>query len=411
VKKNAYIPRNIESHVLKAARQSPVVVLTGLRQAGKTTLLRNLFEGKYNFVSFEDPIIRDRVLADPNLFLERLGKKVVMDEIQYVPELLPLIKMAVDRQRNKRGMFIMTGSQQFNLMKNLSETLAGRVAILNLFPFEKGERKMVGYLRKIADDTYKDFVYSSLRGNFPELVTHRNISKNIWYSSYVQTYLERDIKMIYDVGSIREFSLFLKLLAARCSQVINLSSIAHDIGVAVNTVKRWFSLLEASNVIYLLYPYYRNLGKRVMKSPKVYFMDLGLVTYLTGIETEQQLVNGPLAGALFENYCIEEVVKCIVHRGIRPNIFYLRTHNQLEIDLIIERGVELYPVEIKFTKTPVVGMANPITRFKKIFSKLNIKRGTILTLAKENYSLTNTVGVSSLDNFLSWLCRLITSSH
>jgi hypothetical protein len=379
------------------------VALTGLRQSGKTTLLKTLFKEKYKFVSFDDPAQRERALADPRLFLDNLGNNVIFDEIQYIPQILSYLKIIVDNNRTKKGLFILTGSQQFNLMKGLTETLAGRAAILNLLPFGRKERLKVSHLKHKLNSPYKDFTHSCLRGSFPEPLLYKNIDIAVWFASYLQTYLERDIRMIYDLGNIREFQLFLRILAARCAQVINLSNIARDIGVAVNTIKNWLSLLEASNIIYLLYPYYRNIGKRITKAPKVYFLDLGLVSYLTGIETEKQLINGPLAGAIFENYCILEIIKFFYHHGRRANIFYLRTHNGLEIDLIIEKEAKVYPIEIKFSKTLNLAMAKPIQRFKNIFSKLNFREAKIISLIPESYLLAKDLEATNLDNLLNWL--------
>lgn len=398
-----YVSREIERILTKLIRQFSVLVLTGPRQSGKTTLLKNLFKEKYKFISFDDPLERERALSDPNLFLENSGQKVIFDEIQYVPEILSFIKIIVDKNRDKKGLFILTGSQQFNLIKNLSETLAGRCAILNLLGFNRKERFKIPYLRAKATDTLKDFLNTSLRGSFPEIVISKTRDVWAWYAAYLQTYLERDIRLIYDIGSIREFQIFLRVLASRCSQILNLSGIASEIGVAVNTIKKWLSLLEATNLIYLLYPYYRNLGKRILKTPKVYFLDSGLVCYLTGIETKSQLLNGPLSGALFENYCLQETVKCFYNKGRDLNIYYLRTHNGLEIDLIIEKSLKIYPLEIKLTKTPRLEMAKPIERFKRIFKGLKIQRGRIISLNQQNMPLSKEVYLESLGNYLEWL--------
>lgn len=404
--KYIYIHRDIEKLLKRLTRQFPVIALTGPRQSGKTTLLKNLFKKEYKLVSFDDPLERERALSDPKLFLESIGQRVILDEIQYIPELLPYIKILVDKERNKNGLFILTGSQQFNLMKGLSETLAGRAVILNLLGFSRKERLTITSLKsKISDDPLKDFIYTSLRGSFPEMVVYKNKDIKAWYASYIQTYMERDVRLIYDIGSLREFQTFIRLLASRCSQILNLTSIANDIGIAVNTVKKWLSLLEASNVMYLLYPYYRNLGKRIIKAPKVYFLDLGMVCYLTGIDTQRQLLNGPLSGGLFENYCISEAIKCFYNQGLRPDIFYLRTHNELEVDLMVERANKIYPFEIKLTKTPNIVMAKSLERFKRTFTKLNIEKGRVVSLSKEEGPLTRNVDLISFDNYLEAILK------
>lgn len=397
-----YINRDIEKILLKALKQFPVVVLTGPRQSGKTTLVRNILKD-YNFITFDDPLNRERAFSDPFFFLESAGKKVIFDEIQYVPQLLSYIKIVVDKNRNKKGMFVLTGSQQFTLMKGLTETLAGRVALLRLLPFSKSERERIPKVKKKVTDPLKDFIWVSLRGSFPEPNINLKIKIKTWYSSFLQTYLERDIRSIYDIGNLRDFQRFLKLITARCSQNLNLSNLSNDLGVAVNTVKRWVSILEASNIIYLLPPYYKNLGKRITKSPKIYFLDSGLVSSLVGIETDKHLLNGPLAGALFENYCIQETVKFFYNRGEIPNIYYLCTHNGLEIDLIIEKGMKIYPCEIKLTKTPNLGMIRSIERFRKIFSKLDIQHGKLITLAEEEIKLSKNVSSLNFNLYLHWL--------
>lgn len=400
---NIYIPRHIEKTLKGFVEQFPAVVLTGPRQAGKSTLLANLFGNTYNIISFDDPLNRERALSDPYLFLDTAGDKVIFDEIQYVPELLSYIKILIDKDRNIRGRFIMTGSSQFNLMKKLTESLAGRIGILVLLPFAKGEKETIPGLRDKLSTTKDQFIHSSLIGSFPEITIHPEINVNPWYAGYISTYLERDIRTLYNIGSLREFQRFLQLLAGRCAQILNLSSLSNDLGVAVNTVKRWVSVLEASQIIYILPPYYQNLGKRITKNPKVYFLDCGLVCYLVGLKNEEHLLNGPMAGALFENYCLAETVKSFQNLGIRPNIFYIRTHNGLEIDLLIERDGILYPIEFKMSKTITIGMATPIERVRRLFSKLNIAGGKIISLSDKDIPLSKDVFVQSMNNYLYWL--------
>lgn len=403
INKNRYISRNIERVLKKSVRDFPAVALTGPRQSGKSTLLKNIFGETYNIVSFDDPTIRERAISDPKLFLETSGEKIIFDEIQYAPQILPYIKILIDAERHKRGRFIITGSQQFHLIKNLSETLAGRIALLDLLPFSLGEKRNVPLLKNKLSNIKDIFVHACLRGSFPEITVYPKIKSDAWYGSYIQTYLERDIRTIYNIGSLREFQQFLRLLAARCAQILNLSSFANDLGISVNTIKNWLSILEASRIIYILPPYYRNLGKRITKSPKIYFSDVGLVCYLTGLKTREHLFNGPLAGGLFENFIIQETVKYFLNRDIKLNLFYLRTHNNLEIDLIIENNLELFPFEIKLTKTPNMRMAGPIENFKNNFSRLKIKEGRIITLSDDNIPLTKNISVLNIDSYLQYL--------
>lgn len=399
-----YINRNIESIVQRVVQNFPSIVITGPRQSGKTTLLRQLFEKTHQFVTFDDPLTRERALSDPLLFLETLAPKVILDEIQYVPQLLSYLKIAIDEQRDINGRFLLSGSQQFHLMKNLGDSLAGRIAILNLLPFAVSELKRSAVLKKILKTPKDFFVFSVLRGSFPEIALNPEKDSDLWYSSFLQTYLERDIRQLANIGDLNNFQRFIRLLAARCGQILNLSSFASDLGVSVNTIKNWLSILQASQIIYLLQPYYRNLNKRITKSPKIYFLDVGLVAYLTGIRTENLLMNGPLAGPLFENFIIQEIIKIFYNKGKQPNLYYLRTHNQLEIDLIIEKQFdEILPVEIKLAKTLSLSMAKPIERFIDWMSKTKIQQGQIISLADESFPLSSKVKAMPFKSFLEEL--------
>lgn len=401
--KEKYIHREIEGVLKRSVEHFPSVAISGPRQSGKSTLVKNIFGRTHTIISFDDPLARERAISDPRLFIGRLGEKIVFEEIQYVPQLLSYIKMLIDENRHKMGRFIITGSQQLHLIKNLGDTLAGRIALFDLLPFSIKEKGRVPFLKNKLSDSQSNFTHSCLRGAFPEIAIRQDLDANNWYGSYLQTYLERDIRTIYNIGVLREFQQFLRLLAGRCSQILNLSNFANDLGVSVNTIKKWISVLEASRIIYILPPYYRNLGKRITKSPKIYFLDMGLVCYLTGFRTDEHIFDGPLAGALFENFVIQETVKYFFNRGIRPRLFYLRTHNNAEVDLIIESNLVLHPCEIKLTKTPNLGMARPIERFKKIFSKLKIADGKIITLNDRDMPLTKQVSIINVDSYLEHL--------
>jgi len=393
MKTHKYIHRNIERLIEKSVKSFSAIAVTGPRQSGKTTLLKNLFPA-YSYLSFDDPLIREQAIVDPNLFLETAGNKVILDEIQYVPQLLSYIKQIIDDNRQVKGKFILTGSQRFNLIKSLGDTLAGRIALFELLSFSHTEKK-----ERTGMTT---FVNSCVRGSYPEPYLYKNIDSEIWYASYLQTYIERDIRTIYDIGNLREFQNFMKLLAARCSQILNLSSLAVDIGVSVNTIKRWISILEASGIIFLLPPFYNNFGKRVVKSPKIYFLDCGLVCYLMRIKDKNFLLNGPFAGALFENYCIQEVVKHFYNSGKTPNIFFSRTNNGVEVDLIIESSfMNISLIEIKISKTLKLSMADNIKKFTSIFEKLNVKNSFILSLSEKNVNLTEKVQAVSLNDFFN----------
>jgi predicted AAA+ superfamily ATPase len=399
-----YIPRQIEPLLKKLAGQFPALAVTGPRQCGKSTLLRHLFSATHQYLSFDSPLLREQATVDPKLFLENAGDRFILDEIQYVPQLLSYVKILIDQDREKRGRFIFTGSQQFPMIKNLGDSLAGRIALLDLLPFHAEERASIPKLGSKLASPREAFLHACIHSAFPELNLNSDIDRSVWYGSYLQTYLERDIRTLYNIGELRGFQRFMQLLASRTAQILNLSAFSRDLGVSVNTVKKWLSILEASRMIYLLSPYYQNFGKRVTKAPKVYFLDCGLVCYLTGIETEAHILNGPMAGALFETYCIQETLKTLLFQGNRPRLYYLRTQNGLEIDLLVEgAGPELFPCEIKLTKTPRLDMADSISRFKTLFPKLKTGAGRILCLAEKSHALTKEVKVQTLAEYWPWL--------
>ena len=398
-----YVSRDIEKGILKALETFSVVAVIGPRQTGKSTLLKSMLGNEYSYVTFDDPLVRERAIDDPVLFLSTLGDKAIIDEIQYVPQILSYIKIQVDENRKLKGKYVITGSQQFNLMKNVNETLAGRIALFTLLPFNANEINKIDFLKDKLFKSEDYFVYSSLNGLFPEPCVNNNIDIRLWFASYIQTYLERDIRTLYNLGNLRDFTRFIKLLASNCSQILNLSSYARDIGVSVATIKSWLSILEAGHIIFILEPYHKNLGKRMIKSPKVYWNDTGLVCYLTGIYNKEHLLNGPMAGALFENHIIQETIKYFYNAGLQPNIYYLRTSNRLEIDLIIEHENKLFPFEIKLTKSPKISMTKQLNSFKELFSGLKIQKGTIISLSVESYALTKTVDVKNFYDYIDSL--------
>lgn len=399
-----YIHREIESALKRSVKQFPAIAVTGPRQSGKSTLLREIFSKTHNYVTFDDPINREQALSDPKLFLENAGQKAIIDEIQYAPQILSYIKIMIDNKRHEKGRFIFTGSQQFILIKNLGDSLAGRIALFDLLPFDINEKRRVSGMGRVLDTSSKCFVHSCLFGSFPEVAVSRDIDVNTWYSAYLQTYLERDVRTTYNIGKLRDFQLFIQLLAARCSQILNLTSFSNDLGIGVNTIKRWISILEASRIIYLLPPYYQNFGKRLTKSPKIYFLDCGLVCYLVGIKSRELLLKGPMAGQLFENFYIQETVKHFFNKGARPRLYYIRSHNKLEIDLMIEHSnMNVSLIKIKFSKTPRTAMASNINKFKKNFPKLKIRDSKILSLSDGTIQLVDGVSFQGLDDYLACL--------
>ncbi len=371
-----YWNRTIEAILLKAVNEFPAVMLTGPRQSGKTTTLRYLFAKTHTYCSLDEPDIRELAISDPNLFLNTYSCPIMIDEIQYAPELLHYIKRDVDRHRSEPGRYIMTGSQHFPLMQGVTESLAGRTAVLNLLSMAGCERKK----RPLSDSVPLTFtglrrgkrsstqLFSEIiRGGFPELVVRPRRDSRLWHAAYVQTYLERDVRSLRQIGNLNDFQRFLQLLASRAGQLLNLSELSRSLGVAVNTVKSWIGVLEASHQVHLLKPYFRNMGKRLVKAPKVYFLDTGLLCYLTGLREPEHAMQGPMAGALFENAVFAEIFKSFIHRGERPLLYFWRTSAGHEVDFVLEREGKLLPIETKLTETPRLLHAEGISKFRVLF--------------------------------------------
>ena len=376
MQKEFYLPRSIETRVKKAAQEFPSVALVGPRQSGKTTLLQRLFGESHSIISMEPPDVRAAALNDPRGFLALYPPPVVFDEIQYTPDLLPYIKEEIDKQRNKAGQFILTGSQNLLLMQQVTESLAGRAAVLKLLPlsrwelFESPARTLPwekAPSAALTTQSSKELWEQILRGSYPELARDPARDARLWQASYVQTYLERDVRNLRNIGDLTLFQSFLRALAARSAQILNLSQLARDVGVSVNTAKDWISILEASFQIFILRPYHANIGKRLIKSPKVYFTDTGLLCYLVGLRDVEHAIAGPMGGAIFENFVIAELFKIFLHRGEEPNLYYWRTSDGSEVDLIVDAQGKLIPLEIKQTETSNPKMAKEILSFQQIF--------------------------------------------
>jgi len=372
-----YIPRSLEPVVARAANQFPVVVLVGPRQSGKTTLLQNLYGKQFRIVSLEPPDVRAAAVGDPRGFLDLYPPPVIYDEVQYAPSLLPYIKEQVDARRDRPGQFILTGSQNLLLMQQVTESLAGRSAVLKLLPMS--QREVVRHPDRLLpwetdhrpgepeEPSYAALWDQILRGYYPELVANPQRDSRLWQASYVQTYLERDVRNLRNVGDLTLFQTFLRALALRSAQLLNLSELARDVGVAVNTAKDWLSILEASFQVFILRPYFVNLGKRLVKSPKVYFTDTGLLCYLVGLRDAEHAASGPMGGAIFENLVVAELFKTTLHRGEEPSFYFWRTASGNEVDLVIESQSGLVPIEIKLSATPRPEMARGIPDFKRGF--------------------------------------------
>jgi len=332
--------RSIAEKTKRYAKQYPVVTITGPRQSGKTTLVKNLFPKK-KYVSLEDIESRNQAEQDPKGFLARYPEGAIIDEIQRTPDLFSYIQTIVD-EKNKEGMFILTGSQQFEMMENLSQSLAGRTAIVKLLPFSYDE---------VYTNSPPSDLYNLLYTGFYPRIFDKNLNPTEAMSFYVSTYLERDVRKLINVKDLSIFGNFLKLLAGRSGQILNMNSLSDDCGISPNTIRSWVSLLEANYIIKRVSPYYKNLNKRLIKAPKIHFLDSGLLCYLLGITEPEQLVTHPLRGAIFESYIVSEVYKYYYHNGIPDSIYYFRDYQGHEVDLLIENSLSINLIEIKSSAT------------------------------------------------------------
>ena len=335
------IRRDIEPELHRLLTEYPVVSLLGPRQAGKTTLARQALPD-YDYVNLEQPDVRQLALDDPRAFLARHRPPVIFDEIQRVPELLSYIQAEVDAQPGN-GRYVLTGSHQLSLREALSQSLAGRTALLYLLPFSIAELRNAGMnLPRMEDYLYQGFL--------PRIYDQQQRPTPAW-SNYYQTYVERDVRQLINLKDALLFEKFLRLLAGRSGQLMNHSSLAGDVGVSVSSIQHWLSILEASFVVFRLPPYFENFGKRVIKSAKYYFTDVGLLSFLLGIESPEQVARDPLIGQIFENLVVMDVVKNLYNSGKQANLFFYRDSNGLEADLLLPRGRDLIPVEIKSSAT------------------------------------------------------------
>lgn len=387
-----YIKRNISQIFQKARALFPVCVLTGARQTGKSTFLQNELKN-YRYVTFDDPIQRDFATSDPAGFIQssRNETGTVLDEIQYVPHLLQYIKMEVDRHRVP-GQWILTGSQQFHLMKNIGESLAGRAVLLDLAPF--------CYAEIDSNDCLEEVLW---KGFYPEPALHPE-KRDLWISSYLQTYLERDIRQLGNIVDLHSFETIVKLCAARHGQELNMASLSRESGVAVATVKKWIALLESCYLLFLLPPFHSNLGKRVVKSPKLYFMDSALAAYLTHHPSSDSLLAGSMGGQFFEGFIVIEAVKHFFNRGKKPDLFFWRSHDGLEIDLLVQNGSMLHPVEIKKSTTPKPAFTTPLNQFRKIAEKeYRIEDGLLVCQTESPVALPHRNQAIPWRQFSSWL--------
>jgi uncharacterized protein len=335
------IHRHAHQTVLELAKGFPFVAITGPRQSGKTTLSRSAFPDK-PYVSLEDPDSREFADSDPRGFLAGYPDGAILDEVQRCPQLFSYLQTRADLD-GRQGLFILTGSQQFGLFSGITQSLAGRVGMVQLLPFSSAELDQAGLLPASINDIL-------FQGMYPPLYD-RPLSPGHWYPGYVATYVERDVRQMINIRDLSSFQRFLRLCAARTGQLLNLSSLANDCGITHNTAKSWISILEASYIIHLLVPHHSNFNKRVIKAPKLYFYDTGLVSWLIGIHEKSQLLHHPLRGALFETWGVGELLKGRFNQGLPSNLYFWRDSTGNEVDVLMDHGLTLDPLEIKAGQT------------------------------------------------------------
>jgi len=376
------IKRKIENTIRKLIENYPVITLTGPRQSGKTTLLRSIFKD-LPYVNLESPDVRQLAYDDPKGFLNNYPNGAVLDEVQKVPDLFSYIQVMVDDNKDLR--FILSGSHNFLLLENISQSLAGRAAILKLLPFSLDEL----YTKNISEE-YESIIF---KGLFPGIYD-KNLDPVVFYSSYINTYLERDVRQMKQIGDLKQFSSFLRLVAGRVGQILNLNSLATDAGISPNTVKAWLSVLEASYVIYYLPPYHTNFNKRIIKSPKLYFTDTGLVCSLLSVENAEQVKTHYAKGALFENMIINEFLKKRFNQGLNQNMYFWNNKNLHEIDLILESGNTITSIEIKSSMTLRKEYFKNLTYWQKLSGE-KPQNSYVIYGGEENHSTQN-------GKFISW---------
>ena len=389
-----YIARHIEKTIEKSFSAFPAVLITGPRQVGKSTLLLNKFKNIPN-VTLDNPLQLLSLRQDPVEFFKLHGFPLIIDEVQRAPECFSVLKYMIDSDR-RAGMYILTGSQKYALMKGVSESLAGRIGIIDMLglsdreiyedPFDLPFLPTSDYLlarRPKTAPSIQNLWERIHRGSMPELYSNKNMDWEQYYAAYVNTYIERDVKQLGAVGDTLAFTQFMTALASRTGELLNAASLARDVGVDGKTVKRWLSILQASNIIYLLQPFSLNINKRVIKTPKVYFTDTGLVCYLCRWLTPETLANGAMAGSIYETFIVSEILKSYYNAGKQPDLYFFRNTDGQEVDLLFYRDGKLYPIEIKKTSSPNVKDAKHFGTLSTFFPTLEVSEGGIICNAEE----------------------------
>jgi predicted AAA+ superfamily ATPase len=385
-----WIERKIQKVIQENKDQFAGIYISGARQTGKTSLLKHLFP-TMNYITFDDPQVVSFAENSPWEFLDNLKLPVILDEVQYVKNLFRYLKMVMDREPDKTK-FYLTGSQHFSLMQNVSESLSGRIDILNLGTLSYEEVQS-----SFPDFSLFDYL---IKGGYPSLYD-RSINPAKWFPVYMNTYLERDVRNILNISNLLDFNRFIRTLAIRTGQILNLADLARELGISNNTAKSWISVLEASHIIYLLEPYYNNLGKRMIKSPKVYFLDMGLLSYFFGFQDFDSFQKSPYNGSLWETYVFGSMIKQFFNAGIsKAPIWFWRTKTGNEVDFVVEWKGKLSLIEAKFKETIVMRDVKGILEFSKLYGKENIGTSTILSIVKNKTYLTPEIAI---DNHLELL--------
>jgi predicted AAA+ superfamily ATPase len=397
----ADLERTLSKVIGKTSKGFKVVLLNGQRQVGKSTLLKNMSERtNRNYVSLDNMKFRQLAKTDPELFLQQNPPPVIIDEIQYAPELFPYIKLYVDQNRNIKGAFWLTGSQKYKLMEGVKESLAGRIAILDLMGLSYSEKIKRPFLSKPFLPSYCKLknikkltvqqVYKLIwKGQLPEPVVDKSIDREQFYSSYIQSYIERDVKDFYNIEKPIQFFNFVSVVAAQTGKLLNYASLSRDVGVDIKTAQVWMGILERSGLVYLLHPYSPNITNRIIKTPKMYFLDTGLCSYLTRWNTPESLMSGAMDGAMLETYIVGEILKSYLHNGKEPIMYLYRDVDQKEIDIVIEENGTLYPIEIKKTANPQPFDYKYFTQINKLKKKVGM--GAIICLQPERIPLSREV--------------------
>lgn len=391
-----WIEREMGKSITLAAAKRPALVLTGCRQSGKTSLLTRKFP-EHRYVTLDLPLTAEEAEGAGDSFLERNPPPLIVDEVQYAPMFLRYIKANIDAHRKETGRFLITGSQRFPLMKGVGESLAGRAAVFELHSLSAGE--IQAHTGKIFDE--EGVTAAILRGGYPE-VWARDLSPLRFYGDYVATYLERDVRSVLGVRNLRDFHRFLRLCAVRTGQLVSYNSIAVDLGVSSNTVKSWLSILEASGIVSFLEPYFENLGKRIIKTPKLYFMDTGLACFLVGIQTKSDLLSSPLLGPLFETHVHGQIVRHFANRGVRAPLYFYRDQYAREVDFLIDKGRRFKLIEAKWNRnfSSIPRGFRELTRMvgpARILSQTVVVPAGPETKKKTGITVTNSVDMDFLD--------------